>query len=89
MNQHIPTETSGADFASLMAKPVWSFQEFSEVIGTPESTLQVVLDECPARMFLIGRRRFIKQDDALSWLDEMAQRYPYIPRKNARKGATR
>ena len=70
-------------YVELRAKPVWSFDEFLHLVGLPDSTAEVVLAETPVKFFTMGRRRFILQSDALSWLELMAKRHPYTKRRNS------
>lgn len=68
----------------LAHKPVWTMAELCFAIDVPFSTLLQVIDEIPAPIFLIGRRRFIRRDDAIQWIDELAEAFPYTKRRNAR-----
>jgi hypothetical protein len=73
----------------LMAKPALEFFEFWKgLLNLPESTAEEITrsGEGP-KFFLIGRRRYIRQQDALAWIDQMAEAKPYFPRRNnCRKG---
>lgn len=75
--------------SELMAKPVLCWSEFWQgLINIPESTAEEIGKSHNApKFFLIGRRRFIRQKDALAWIDRMAEAKPYFPRRNNRKGA--
>lgn len=75
--------------SELIHKPVWSFNELAKIFGLPASTLEMLAKDHPARFFVMGRRRFIKQSDAMDWLDDVASANPYHPRKNYVRGAAR
>lgn len=70
--------------AQLMAKPALAFDEFwIGLLGIPESTAEEITKSSNApKFFLIGRRRYIRQKDALAWIDNMAESHPYFPRRN-------
>ncbi len=74
-----------ASLGDLIAKPVWSFTDLTQIFGLPVSTLEQVLREHPAPFFLLGRRRFIKRGDAMDWLDDVAAANRHYPRKNNRR----
>lgn len=72
--------------SELMVKPVWSWAEFWQgIIQLPETTAEEIGkgNDAP-KFFLIGRRRYIRQKDALAWIDRMAEAKPYFPRRNNR-----
>lgn len=73
----------------LMSKPALYWPEFWQgLLGVPESTAEEISKSTDApKFFLIGRRRYIRQKDALAWIDRMAEAKPYFPRRNNRKGA--
>jgi hypothetical protein len=75
--------------ADLMAKPALSWSEFwVDLLGLPAATAEQLAREEPMpRFFMLGRRRFIRTADAVSWLDETAAAHPYYPRKNKREVA--
>ncbi|MDX9718431.1 MAG: hypothetical protein RBT67_13760 [Thauera sp.] len=75
--------------ADLMAKPAMSFEElFLGLLGLPESTAEELVRSPDApKMFLLGRRRYIRTPDAVAWLDRMAEAKPYFPRRNNRRAA--
>ncbi|MHB8912744.1 MAG: hypothetical protein ACYC42_08870 [Lysobacter sp.] len=71
--------------AQLMAKPALSWDEFCFLLDLPESTAELVAREEPApKFFLIGRRRYIRTEDAVEWLTQRAAAMPYFPRRNKR-----
>lgn len=72
--------------AQLMAKPALSFEElFAGLLDLPASTAELVVREEPApKFFLIGRRRYIRTEDAVEWLNQRAAATPYLPRRNRR-----
>lgn len=63
-------------------KPVWDLVDLSLMIGLPFSTLLKVLDEHPAPLFLLGRKKYIDRQDALDWLKSVAAANPFVKRKN-------
>lgn len=73
-----------------MSKPALSFDEFCEVLDLPKSTLEEItrVGDGPS-FFLIGRRRYVRRQDMLDWIDKQAEQKPYFPRRhNRRSGAT-
>lgn len=70
----------------LMAKPAMSFEElFGELLGLPDSTAEQVAREVPSpKFFLLGRRRYIRTEDAVEWLKQRSEAAPYFPRRNKR-----
>lgn len=73
--------------SELMCKPALSFEEFfCELLGLPSSTAEQIVrgHEAPP-MFALGRRRYIRTSDALEWIDDMAKRAVYIPRRNRKE----
>lgn len=72
--------------AQLMAKPAMSFEElFTGLLGLPDSTAEQVAREEPApKLFMLGRRRYIRTEDAVEWLKQRAEASPYFPRRNKR-----
>ena len=85
-NHELITE---APIGELIHKPVWSFSELAKIFGLPASTLEGLAKDHPARFFVMGRRRFIKQADAMDWLDDVAAANPYYPRKNFSRGVSK
>lgn len=84
--------TPSVDATQILAKPAFSFDEFwLGILGVPGSTAEEISKGPDApKFFLIGRRRYIRQQDALAWIDHMADAKPYYPRRNNRtngKGA--
>lgn len=73
--------------AQLMAKPALAWAEFWQgILGLPESTAEELTRSPDApKFFLIGRRRYIRQQDAVAWINRMAEAKPYFPRRNNRK----
>ena len=72
--------------SELRAMAVWDFIAWAAYLQLPSSTLAKLLEENPCDdIFLMGRRRYIKQEDALAWVDLIAARNPYIPRRNNRQ----
>lgn len=71
-----------------LSKACLSWREFwFDLIGVTESTARKLYkSEDSPRFFLIGRQRFIKKDDALDWVEQMAVKHPYTPRRY-KKGA--
>ncbi len=86
MSQNILTTLPSP--TDLMAKPAFSWSEFWQgLLGMPDSTAEEIVRTADApSFFLIGRRRFIRKDDAIAWIDRMAVARPYIPRRNNRAG---
>lgn len=83
------SNTSATLPAQLMAKPAITFEEFfQDVLGLPKSTAEELArqDNAP-RFFLLGRRRYIRTEDAKVWIDKMATATPYFPRRNRRAAA--
>ena len=71
---------------TTLAKPAWTFDELSAVLGLPPATLELIAREQPAPpFFLLGRRRYILRTDALDWLAEVRDARPWVPRKNGKK----
>lgn len=72
--------------AQLMAKPALSFEElFGGILQLPDSTAEQVAREEPApKLFMLGRRRYIRTEDAVEWLKQRAESAPYFPRRNKR-----
>ena len=72
--------------AQLMAKPALAWEElYGAILGIPPSTAELVAKQDPTpRFFLIGRRRYIRMQDALDWIDQLAEAKPYHPRRNNR-----
>lgn len=75
--------------SELMAKPALYWPEFWQgVLGIADSTAEEIAKGPNApKFFLIGRRRYIRQQDALAWINRMADAKPYFPRRNNRKEA--
>jgi hypothetical protein len=72
--------------AELKAMAIWDLNAMAAYLQLPQSTLQMLLEEHPCDdLFLMGRRRFIRQEDALAWVDMVAARNPYTPRRNNRQ----
>ena len=74
---------------ALMELPALPAGDFFEIVlGLPKSTSEELIasGEAPA-MFLLGRRRYIRQADALAWLDEMSVAAPYVKRANRKRRA--
>lgn len=72
--------------AQLMAKPAITFEEFfQDVLGLPKTTAEELArgDNAPP-FFLLGRRRYIRTEDARAWVDRMAEAARYTPRRNRR-----
>ncbi len=72
--------------SQLMAKPALTFEElFGGLLNLPDSTAEQVAREEPApRLFMLGRRRYIRTEDAVEWLKQRAEAAPYFPRRNKR-----
>ncbi|QRM19715.1 hypothetical protein GBK02_10025 [Dechloromonas sp. TW-R-39-2] len=72
----------------LMAKPALSWSEFwLGILGIPEATgEELVREKDGPKFFLLGRRRYIRKADALAWIDQMAARAAYVPRRYNRRG---
>ncbi|GAA6143678.1 hypothetical protein [Hydrogenophaga sp. 5NK40-0174] len=71
---------------ATLAKPAWSFEELCVVLGLPESTVEQLARQDPRPpFFLLGRRRYILQADALDWLQDMRNAHPWYPRRNNRQ----
>ncbi|WP_413614889.1 hypothetical protein MRB56_14165 [Halomonas cupida] len=70
----------------LMAKPALSWSEFwQELLNIPDSTAnQVARQPDGPPFFLIGRRRFIRTEDARAWIDRVADSRRYVPRVNVK-----
>ncbi len=81
-------DTHTPPYQAIAAKPVWSMDDFHTMLDVPFTTLEQALVDCPAKVFTIGRRRYIKQADALAWVDQMATRYPYTRRVDGRSNRT-
>lgn len=81
------TENTPAPAANPFTKPVLTWPEFwQDLIGVTESTARTLSTGPDAPpFFTIGRKRFIRLDDALAWLEHRAATKRYVPRKN-RKG---
>jgi hypothetical protein len=70
----------------LPAIPATDF--FATVLGLPESTFEELIAQGQApRMFLLGRRRYVLQADALAWLDQIAESNTYVKRKNNKRSS--
>jgi hypothetical protein len=68
-----------------MAKPILGLEDMIRVLDLPESTLEIIFADHPPPMFTLGRRRYIKTVDLMPWVDELAGRYPWTKRKNAKR----
>lgn len=68
----------------LPALPAIEF--FTIVLALPPSTAEhlIASDQGP-RMFMLGRRRYIRRDDAMDWIDQRAADVPYVKRRNNRR----
>lgn len=75
----------------LMSKPALSWDEFwGGLLGLPDSTAEQLAREPDApHFFLLGRRRFIRTADAVTWIEAKADRSPYVPRRNRTSGSAR
>lgn len=75
--------------ADLMAKPALFWPEFWQgLLGIPEATAnELVRSPDAPKFFLIGRRRYIRREDAILWINRMAEARPYYPRKNNKRDA--
>ena len=75
--------------AQLMAKPAITFEEFFlDVLGLPKSTAEeLARSKTAPKFFLLGRRRYIRTEDAKLWIDQQAAATPYFPRRNRRDAA--
>lgn len=75
-------------YSDLAHKPVWSFADLCLATDTPLSTLNAIVEETPIDgAFLMGRRRRVTREDALSWIESLRKKYPWVPRKNVRRAA--
>lgn len=85
------TENTPTPADNPFSKPVLTWNEFWHcLVDIPESTARKLSTGPHApRFFLIGRRRHIRLDDALSWIEHLAATRPYVPRKNRRGGAAK
>lgn len=72
--------------SELMAKPCLSWNEFWQgLLGLPDSTAVLVAQEMPMpKFFMLGRRRYIRAEDAAKWLEARSEAAPYFPRRNKR-----
>ncbi|MFC3683418.1 hypothetical protein [Hydrogenophaga luteola] len=71
---------------TTLSKPAWTFDELCAVLGLPPATLELIARQEPAPpFFLLGRRRYILQADALEWLQDVRNARPWVPRKNNRR----
>lgn len=68
----------------INSKPVWSLIDLNLLLDIPVSTLNEIVRDNPAPFFLLGRRKVIFREDALTWLREVADRNPWSPRTNTR-----
>jgi hypothetical protein len=84
------TESTPAPATNPFTKPVLTWPEFwKDMIGVTESTARKLSTGPDApRFFTLGRKRFIRLDDALAWLETAAATRRYVPRKN-NKGAAK
>lgn len=75
--------------AQLMAKPALTWNEFfSGILGLPDSTAeQIAKGDNPPKFFLLGRRRYIRTADAVSWINQIADSAPYFKRTNRSRSA--
>ncbi len=71
-------------YRELAAKPVWSMLDLAALMDVPFSTLEQAIEDCPPRLFTVGRRRYIKPADAMVWIDQLATRYPYTRKTDGR-----
>lgn len=73
--------------SEILAKPAMTWSEFwLDLLGLPETTAEQLTREAGAPpFFLLGRRRYIRRDDAIAWIDAKAESDPYVPRRNNRK----
>ncbi len=82
------TPAPAAQPANPFTKPVLTWREFwGDLIGLTESTARTLSKGPDAPpFFTLGRRRLIRLDDALAWIERMSTTRRYVPRKN--KGDT-
>lgn len=81
------TDSTPAPAANPFTKPVLSWPEFWDLIGVTESTARTLAKGPDAPpFFTLGRKRFIRLEDALDWIERIAETRRYVPRKN-KKGA--
>lgn len=63
-------------------RPVWDFADCAAMFNLPLATFEMMVRETPMEgMFLMGRKRCAKPEDALAWLDHISGKFPYVPRK--------
>jgi hypothetical protein len=68
----------------IAQKPCWDLSDLSTMLDLPHSTLIKVIDEHPAPLFLLGRKKYIWQKDAIEWLMGVAEACPHTKRRNNR-----
>ena len=82
--QEPPRTVEAQHLMQLPAIPATDF--FSTVLGLPASTAEELIAQGQApRMFLLGRRRYVLQADALAWLDQIAESNTYVKRRNNKR----
>jgi len=72
-------------YSEISARPAWDIKSLCIMLGLPKSTLYLEMSKHPAPLFLLGRRRYIMQEDALQWLQNVAKANSHTQRKNTRK----
>lgn len=85
------TENTASPAANPITKLVLTWPEFwQDLIGVTESTARKLSTGPNAPpFFTLGRKRFIRLEDALAWLEQMAVTKRYVPRKNRKGGAAK
>lgn len=78
-----------ASLVELSQLPAIPLAHFALWLGLPLRTLLELIEEVPAKVFLLGRRRYIRREDALEWIDEMAERQPWTRRRNNPRAGSR
>lgn len=92
--QHTETDETArnnrpASLTELAQLPAIPLADFALWLGLPLRTLLELIEEFPARVFLLGRRRYIRREDALEWIDQMAERQPWTRRRNNPRAGSR
>ncbi len=67
----------------LSAAPAIAVDQFIKSIALPKSTFaKLVIEGNGPRMFVLGRRRYLTQDDANQWVIRMREKFAYTKRIN-------
>jgi hypothetical protein len=82
------TPQFGHRIAEIYARPVWQLDDIAALMSLPLSTLKAIIQTHPiGGAFLAGRRICVMQPVALAWMESLAEKSPYVRRKNNKRAA--